>query len=87
MSFSTIPKTEHWAIIGTSSTYHAADQRSIDAPGHGYPAHTTEEITYQAFETKEALELELKWRNQPSGIRVMHVQPLTVTTSVSVDVK
>jgi hypothetical protein len=43
------PDKKHYALMlfNTKSIYHEADQRSIDYPGHGYPAHTE---TFDNFE-------------------------------------
>ena len=46
----------HYAILEFSSFHVEGDQRSRDAPGHGYPAHTKQTCEYVIFETKEAVE-------------------------------
>lgn len=84
-----IPDKEHWAVITGGSTYVAADQRSIDHPGHGYPAHSVEHIDYRAFYTKESLEEYLSKRayGVASNTKVVHVTPLTVEIKTCVKAK
>lgn len=69
-----MPKTEHWAILGQSSVHIPGDQRSIDAPGHGYPASTEYYITYEVYNTEakftEALAYKLLQRENVHGIHV-----------------
>ena len=87
MSFSSIPDYEHYALIESSSIHIPGDERSRTNPGHGYPDHTVENITYTAFETKEELEDVIKYRSRlsPSSYKIMHVVPLTVTRTISID--
>lgn len=65
-----LPKGEHWAIIGGTSVSIPGDLRSETNPGHGYPAHTDNFVTYEAYtdegEFKSALE-----RAYKSGIRTV----------------
>lgn len=46
---SDVPEAEHFAVLvyKTSSTYVPGDERSRTNPGHGYPAHTE---TNESFE-------------------------------------
>ncbi len=44
-----MPTEPHWAIVKYSTISHAADQRSIDHPGHGYGAYTESIVTYETF--------------------------------------
>ena len=44
-----IPSGEHWAIIRSSAALIPGDERSRTNPGHGYPAHTVNYITYETF--------------------------------------
>jgi hypothetical protein len=39
----------HWAIIQSHSVFVPGDQHSRDAPGHGYPEHYEETISYNAY--------------------------------------
>lgn len=45
----TVPSLKHWAIITRRSITIPGDQRSRDAPGHGYPEHQEDSIIYQAY--------------------------------------
>jgi hypothetical protein len=44
-----IPTEPHWAIISPVAIFVPGDQRSRDAPGHGYPEHYEEAISYDAY--------------------------------------
>ncbi len=86
-----MPKGPHWAIITFDSMYVEGDERSRTNPGHGYPAHTKEFVSYQAFtdesEWKKAVErLANPKFGRPEPFTAMHVVPATVTTSVNVSV-
>src|SRR5688500_10759600 len=84
-----IPETEHWAVITQRSVsiHHEADQRSIDHPGHGYPAYTEtiESITYKPFDGEQDA-LDYIARNQHHSdfmyYRLLHVTPLKVKIKV-----
>jgi hypothetical protein len=54
-----IPTGEHWAIIGASSVTVPGDERSRTSPGHGYPEHTENYITYTAYTDKTEFEAAL----------------------------
>jgi hypothetical protein len=54
-----VPSVEHWAILRNDSTTVPGDERSRQAPGHGYPEHTDTYMTYQAFTDKAVFEAEL----------------------------
>jgi hypothetical protein len=74
-----LPTGEHWAIIAGSSASIPGDQRSRECPGHGYPDHTVEYITYEAFTNEEEFKTELAARLESSAkffhedIRGIHV--------------
>lgn len=53
-----IPRQEHWAIIEGSSVHH--EESGVWAPGHGYPAHNENVITYQAFFNEDEFTRELE---------------------------
>lgn len=57
---SDIPNGPHWAIIKTVSVTIPGDERSRTNPGHGYPAHTEEFITYKAFIIQSEWEEEIE---------------------------
>lgn len=85
-------KREHYAVIITSTeqVWHEGDQRSRDAPGHGYPAgyetHTT--ITYMPFATTDEVE---RWvqshKNDRRPHRLIKAQPMKVTTTICVSIE
>lgn len=83
-----IPTVEHWAIIESSSVHVPAE--GVWAPGHGYPAHSEEFITYEAYTDKaefEAAVLEMA-ENQKAysrAFRAIHVIPVVTKTSVTLE--
>jgi hypothetical protein len=83
-----IPTVEHWAIIRNTSVF--IPDEGVWAPGHGYPAHTDNYITYVAYldraEFEEAVASSARNRLRET-FRVMHVMPLKVETTVTVAVK
>ena len=66
---SDIPDGPHWAIITTTSVHIPGDQRSRDAPGHGYPERTESYISYEAFASEDDLKAEAERRLQSSFSR------------------
>lgn len=54
-----LPTGEHWAIIEGESIVVPGDLRSQTNPGHGYPEHTEQYITYVAYTDKELFERDL----------------------------
>lgn len=88
---SDIPTTEHWALIEGSSVYIEGDERSLSAPGHGYPAHTVSYISYRAFPSLESVTQEIQRRevakySSSKPYRVLHVKPMTVQTEIKIAV-
>jgi hypothetical protein len=47
------PEGEHLAIIKFDSIYIEGDERSRTNPGHGYPAHTEQTMSYTAFKLED----------------------------------
>jgi hypothetical protein len=54
-----VPTCEHWAILEGTSITIPEDQRSREAPGHGYPEHTEQCINYVAFTDQKEFEKEM----------------------------
>ena len=86
---SQVPKVEHWVILRSSGVSVPAEGEW--APGHGYPAHTEDFVSYEAYTDKaefdEAVEHEVRDQSFYSKeFRVVHVTPLTVNTKVTVSV-
>jgi hypothetical protein len=82
-----LPKGEHWAIIEGTSVTIPGDERSRTAPGHGYPEHSENYITYESFTNKEEFEAELKRRLSNTSmwqrpVRGIHVQVYEATTEI-----
>jgi hypothetical protein len=90
MSFNNIPNVPHWAIVKSVNVFIPGDERSRTNPGHGYPEHTEEYITYTAFidEAEWLREIEnLSMSHWPKPFRAFKVEPVIVTTKVEVKVK
>lgn len=83
-----MPRGPHWAIVTYSSVYHAADQRSIDCPGHGYPAYSEEVVKYQAFENEDDWKEQIReYKARNETFTAMKVIPAKITTEINVDVE
>jgi hypothetical protein len=55
-----IPNIECWVIISQTSVHVPGDERSRQAPGHGYPEHTDTYVTvYEVFTNEEEFKAEL----------------------------
>jgi hypothetical protein len=69
---------------------HVPDE-GVWAPGHGYPAHTENYVSYEAYldkaEFEESVAAETKDRYPGNTFRVVHVTPLKIETTVTVSVK
>lgn len=83
-----MPTEPHWAIVKYSTIHHAGDQRSIDHPGHGYPAYTESIVTYETFVSesawKDAIQV-LESRN--TTYSAMKVFPAKIETELVVTVE
>ncbi len=82
------PSAPHWAILKYSTTHVPGDERSRTNPGHGYPAHSVDNVSYEAFYTEEKFlaaveELENGTFSRGS-YTALKVEPLTIKTTVSV---
>jgi hypothetical protein len=55
-----IPTEPHWAIIRSSRIFVPGDQRSREAPGHGYPEHYEDTIEYAAYLNIEEWRLKIE---------------------------
>lgn len=66
-----LPAGEHWAILEYLSITIPGDLRSQTNPGHGYPEHSEESVSYTAYTDKAEFEAELKRRlTSPYGVKV-----------------
>jgi hypothetical protein len=85
-------KREHYAVIitETKQVWHEGDQRSRDAPGHGYPAgyETFTTVSYLPFETAEHVANWVKFRGASDrrSYRIIKAQPMKVSTTIGVSV-
>lgn len=90
MKYNQIPTEPHYAALVTKSTYIPGDERSRQAPGHGYPAHTQLSIDYIAFESEAEMQGWAQKREAQKyggdAYRIIKAEPLTVQTKVEVKV-
>jgi len=79
-----MPDVEHYAIITTDTYTVPGDERSRTHPGHGYPEHTVETISYQTFMDEETLlsYLQRMSESDRSRARVIRAVPLSIRTEV-----
>jgi len=85
---SDFPAVPHTAVLHLDSVYVPGDERSIQCPGHGYPAHYKSIVTYIAFNnTPEGMEELRKWveNNQKEDYRIIEALPKSVKTKLTVE--
>lgn len=87
-----IPKVAHFAIVTTETIHIPGDQRSIDCPGHGYPASDETVVKYKAFLKKSDWEAEIRDMERSTSYTrksyvALEVYPATVDVQVNVDVR
>ena len=89
-SIDKIPEIEHYAIVKTGTIHIPGDERSKQHPGHGYPAEIRHYIDYEVYLTKEKLLLAIKEIQSDKYLKidfkVLHVKPMTINTSITVDI-
>jgi hypothetical protein len=88
-----IPRVESWVILQNLAVYHEGDERSRQAPGHGYPAHTDNYVTVVEVFTDEVafmstLAREVREQHQFGGreVRGFKLTPYTAKTIIEVEV-
>ena len=80
-----LPETEHWAIITTEQIYIDGDERSRTNPGHGYPAHTVENISYEAFTNYAAFKTKVENLNaRNKSFQMISAVPLVLKTEITI---
>lgn len=57
---SRLPTTDHFAILEYSNIHIPGDQRSREAPGHGYPASNEPIVQYRAYLDRAEWEAEIQ---------------------------
>jgi len=62
-----IPQQDHWAIFESSSVHVPGDQRSIDAPGHGYPAYAVNFVNYEVYLTEDKWRRQIEYKTNPQS--------------------
>lgn len=82
-----VPKTTHYAVLEFSSISIPADQRSIDNPGHGYPASTERIVNYTAFKGLEEFRdwVEVADARRTSYVPI-YVRPVEIERTTSIKV-
>lgn len=59
-SLNDVPQHEHYVILREQSVHIPGDQRSIEAPGHGYPARDNPYLSYVIYADRLVWETEIK---------------------------
>lgn len=67
-----VPAGEHWAVVRLVRVTIPGDERSRQAPGHGYPEHTEEYSAYEPCKDRADMEARLS-RSAPGEARGIHV--------------
>lgn len=85
-----VPSGEHWAILTIENVHIPGDERSRQAPGHGYPERTESFVSYAAYlheaDFKAALSKTLE--NRWSLARGIHVtETFSGRTVVQVEIE
>jgi hypothetical protein len=82
------PSAPHWAILKFSTTNVAGDERSRTNPGHGYPAHSVDNVSYEAYYTEQKFLAAVAKLESDSYARgrysVLKVEPLTIKATITV---
>ena len=78
-----VPQTPHHAVLLFTQRWVEGDQRSIDHPGHGYPAHNEPAVQYLSFDSQTEL---LGWLSQHpnADYEVLDSRPRKVETTVTI---
>lgn len=88
-SKSEIPTVKHFAIIEFNTITIPGDNRSLINPGHGYPEHTENMITYFSFVSEEEwlTEVENRTVKGQSNFVAMLVNPAVVYRKTMVEIQ
>lgn len=86
-----VPTDAHYAILYFKRIHIEGDERSRQAPGHGYPAHDEQVCEYVVYSDRATWTAEIERlqadRFEPAETWVpLLVAPATVRTTVSVEV-
>lgn len=86
-----VPEHPHFAIIEFSSVHVPGDERSRQAPGHGYPAHSVSKCDYLVFESEEEWKANIDERMRRTYDRgnfvAIRATRAKVSTTVNVDIE
>jgi hypothetical protein len=85
------PKVEHWAIFKFSTINIPGDERSRQAPGHGYPAHDEPVVNYEAYLDQAEWVAEVSRLESlvfgDKNFFAVKIIPATITHKVTIEVK
>lgn len=76
-----------YGVIDKKQIHHEGDQRSRDAPGHGYPAYTETVMQFHSFETADDLKRWIKMQDKDERYTVIEYQELEIKTEIKIDFK
>lgn len=92
-TYNKIPDNPHFAAIEFSSVHIEGDERSRQAPGHGYPAHDVTTLSYRAFENETEMQQWVEKQEEQKrrhgfgpNYRIIFVQPATIAVTTKVQV-
>lgn len=78
-----------FAVVYVELTHVPGDQRSIEHPGHGYPAHTLKHNIFKSFEDEKAwrewIDREMR-RSSPTKFSAYRCIPVEVSSEVKVNI-
>lgn len=87
-----VPDEVHWVIIKNDGVRIPGDERSRTNPGHGYPEHTQNYLSYEVYLTQEKLLEAIKELEKPhyggnrTAYKVLQVTPVKVKTELKISV-
>lgn len=79
-----IPNTEHWAALVFDSIYIPGDQRSIDCPGHGYPSHNAQTLSYIVFKDEAERDRWVDQRGDAKDYKIIKSRGFETETKTTV---
>lgn len=83
---SEIPKQYTYAVLVFDSVWIEGDERSRTNPGHGYPGHSEQKLSYILFKNEEALTEWIRENETRTLYAVLEARQLTVEKTISLKV-
>lgn len=87
INVSDIPTCKHWVIVLFDTIHIPGDQRSIQSPGHGYPAHSEITLKYVAFKDHESWKGAIEYLTvEKQKFRAFEAHPAIITSTLIISV-